>query len=140
MADGERVAINGKRKSQLRAQVDIPTWKTEYGTTEVPMILVSSRDTSFPSLLQPLDGVGARFVPFCPESGASQMHQNVNTQVLELVIPADSPSCPDPSLRHPDGHFHTGDLFLKVIPGSYAFRGRAHDWLHCENGQSFDAK
>lgn len=114
--------------------------QTIFGTTEVPMILSSSEDTGIPSLLRPLDGVGAAFVPFTAGSPNPLTYQNVNTRVLELVIPSASPYCPDPSLRNADGMFHTGDLFLEVSPGTYTFRGRVHDWLHSQNGQSFDAK
>jgi hypothetical protein len=111
-----------------------------FGTTEVPAILVTSQAPGSLSLLRPLDGVGAKFIPLFTEARTSSAYQNVNTRVLELVIPPDSPYCPDRSLRQPDGCFHTGDLFLEVAPGSYAFRGRIHDWIRNDSGHSFDAK
>jgi hypothetical protein len=107
------------------------------------MIMTSCPGAGNPSLLRPLDGVGVRFVPLsAPPSMAPQTYQNVNTKIVELVISSDSPFCPDPSLRDTDGHFHSGDLFLEANPklGLYAFRGRIHDWLRADNGQSFDAK
>jgi len=111
-----------------------------FGTTEVPGILVSNRNAGSPSLLRPLEGVGARFVPLHTETRTSSAYQNANTRVLELVISPDSPCCPDRALRQSDDYFHTGDLFLEVSPGTYAFRGRIHDWIQTDNGHSFDAK
>src|SRR5882757_7329259 len=50
-------------------------------------------------------------------------------RLLELVVLSDSGDCPDVSLRHADGHFHTGDLFTEVEPGKYIYRGRNDDWI-----------
>ncbi|KAJ2995924.1 hypothetical protein NUW54_g7305 [Trametes sanguinea] len=48
--------------------------------------------------------------------------------------------CPHPSLRHADGHYHTGDLFLEVAPGRYVSRGRDDDWIKSENSLRCDTK
>jgi hypothetical protein len=72
---------------------------------------------------------------------SSSVYKNVNTNVLELVIPANSPDCPHPSVRQPgDGQFHTGDLFLEVVPGHYTFRGRMCEWIKGSTGLLYDAK
>jgi hypothetical protein len=102
--------------------------------------MISGKGAGVQSLLHPTEGIGAIFFPISTASTGPSAYQNVNTRVAELVIPSSSPYCPDVSLRNSDGHFHTGDLFLEVVPGAYAFRGRVHDWLVGENGQSFDAK
>ena len=119
-----------------------------YGTTEVPLILRSARDSRTPSstLMQPIDSRSVAFVPIS-SSGSSlptlttSAYKNVNTSVLELVIPATSPDCPHPSVRQPeDGHFHTGDLFLEVVPGRYTFRSRMDEWIKGSAGYWYDAK
>lgn len=104
------------------------------------MAMVSEKGAGVQSLLRPVEGVGAAFFPISAALNGSSAYQNVNTRVVELVIPSSSPHCPDVSLRNADGHFHTGDLFLEVAPGAYAFRGRIHDWILNEIGQSFDVK
>ena len=44
-------------------------------------------------------------------------------------------------MRQPeDGHFHTGDLFLEVVPGRYSFRGRMCEWIRNSTGYWYDAK
>jgi hypothetical protein len=91
------------------------------------------------SLLRPLEGVSYAFVPIAPDSQAESGHQST-ARMLELVILAESGDCPDPSLRHTDGHFHTGDLFQEVAPGSYVFRGRDDDWIKSENSLRCDTK
>ena len=89
--------------------------------------------------MRPLDGVSYAFVPTSPETSTESGHQS-NARLLELIILGDSGDCPDPSLRHPDGHYHTGDLFQEVKPGSYIFRGRDDDWIKSENSLRCDTK
>ena len=82
------------------------------------------------SLLVPLEGTSYAFFPSEPTdepSTSSAAHQDSSNQLLEFVILSDSGNCPDVSLRHADGHFHTGDLFLEVEAGKYLFRGRKDD-------------
>ena len=119
-----------------------------YGTTEVPMILTSAGDSRTPSssFMRPIDSRSVAFVSLSPSGTSSStlpssVYKNVNTNVLELVIPANSPDCPHPSLRQPeDGHFHSGDLFLEVVPGRYTFRGRITEWIKSSAGLLYDAK
>ncbi|OBZ80032.1 hypothetical protein A0H81_00898 [Grifola frondosa] len=58
----------------------------------------------------------------------------------KLVILSESGDCPDRSLRHADGHYHTGDLFLEAAPGCYISRGRDDDWIKSENSLRCDTK
>jgi len=89
-------------------------------------------------LLRSMEGYSYCFVPATPATSNSG-HQST-ARLLELVIPAESPDCPDVSLRHADGHFHTGDLFQEASPGSYVFRGRDDDWIKSENSLRCDTK
>jgi hypothetical protein len=89
-------------------------------------------------LLQQFEGYSYRFIPTTPATSDSG-HQST-AQLLELVIPSESPDCPDVSLRHTDGDFHTGDLFQEAAPGSYVFRGRDDDWIKSENSLRCDTK
>lgn len=119
-----------------------------YGTTEVPLILTSAKDSRTPSssFMRPIDSRSVAFVPISSSGSSSSalpstVYKNVNTNVLELVIPATSPDCPHPSVRQSeDGHFHTGDLFLEVVPGRYTFRGRMAEWIRSPAGLLYDAK
>jgi hypothetical protein len=94
----------------------------------------------------PIDSRSIAFIPVSSSGGSSStlpssVYKNVNTNVLELVIPATSPDCPHPLARQPhDGHFHTGDLFLEVLPGHYSFRGRLCEWIKGSTGCWYDAK
>ncbi|EGN97003.1 hypothetical protein SERLA73DRAFT_111801 [Serpula lacrymans var. lacrymans S7.3] len=114
--------------------------KNLFGSTECGAMLLSSHiegsDTAF---LRPLEGVSYGFSPITPMDGNEANHQT-NTQLLELVILAESGDCPHPSLRQSDGHFHTGDLFQEITPGSYMSRGRNDDWIKSENSLRCDAK
>ena len=74
------------------------------------------------------------------EPSASTAHQDSTDRLLELVVLSDSGDCPDVSLLHADGHFHTGDLFVEVEAGKYAFRGRKDDWIKTERGAKCDTK
>ncbi|KAF8637113.1 hypothetical protein AX17_003017 [Amanita inopinata Kibby_2008] len=110
-----------------------------FGSTECAAMLLSSAGAGHNgNLLKPSDGFVYRFVPIVqspPPSG----HQST-ARLLELVIMAESPDCPDKSLRHADGNFHTGDLFQEAVPGMYAFRGRDDDWIKTENSLRCDTK
>ncbi|KAH7154085.1 hypothetical protein DER46DRAFT_687723 [Fusarium sp. MPI-SDFR-AT-0072] len=60
--------------------------------------------------------------------------------VVELVVPPESPDFPHYSLRDAtDGKFHTGDLFLEIALGEYAFKGRDDDWIKMEMALRCDA-
>jgi acyl-CoA synthetase (AMP-forming)/AMP-acid ligase II len=91
------------------------------------------------SVLMPLDGVAYRFSPIEPPTLSESTHQSTG-RMLELVILAESGDCPDVSLRHADGHFHTGDLFQEVSPGLYVARGRDDDWIKSDNGLRCDTQ
>ena len=98
----------------------------------------AGRDGPYVSLLVPLEGTSYTFLPIESDdehSTSSGAHQGSSDQLLELVILSDSGNCPDVSLRHEDGHFHTGDLFLEVEPGKYLFRGRNNDWIKTGGGK-----
>ncbi|KAF9070814.1 hypothetical protein BDP27DRAFT_1323044 [Rhodocollybia butyracea] len=75
---------------------------------------------------------GSPLVKFVPISDDSDL--------MELVIPADAPECPDVSLRSSDGNFHTNDLFREVEPGQYVFCGRNDDWFNMQNCSLCDTK
>ena len=107
-----------------------------FGNTECGAMLLSiggsGRDAA---LLRAISSTSYAFIPIDATSG----HQS-STQLLELVILADSGDCPDLSLRGADGHFHTGDLFQETAPGSYAFCGRNDDWIKSESSLRCDTK
>jgi hypothetical protein len=90
-------------------------------------------------LLRPLQGVAYSFFPVVSAAPPESEPQS-NVQLLELVILAQSEDCPDNAFRQDDGHFHTGDLFEEVTPGSYIFRGRDDDWIKSEKSLRCDAK
>ncbi|KAG6816180.1 hypothetical protein H0H87_008054 [Tephrocybe sp. NHM501043] len=109
-----------------------------FGSTECGAILrsvgISERN---PGLLRALDGFSYRFVSTSPEAAVG--HQST-ARLMELIIPAESPDCPHPSLRSDDGDFHTGDLFQEASPGLFVFRGRDDDWIKSENSLRCDTK
>ncbi|RPD64902.1 acetyl-CoA synthetase-like protein [Lentinus tigrinus ALCF2SS1-7] len=118
-----------------------------YGNTEVGSMLVTpvadldTRNTNSVHALTPVPGSKYVFVPVDGESAdAEASYANANAQLLELIVHADSPDCPDRSLRHVDGNYHTGDLFLEVAPGQYVYRGRNDDWIKSENSLRCDTK
>lgn len=121
-----------------------------FGNTECGAMLPSIGGEGDDSrLLRPIEGTSYDFTSLSstsPNTSSSHApppaHTNANsdTNLLELVIRSDSGDCPDPSLRHTDGHYHTGDLFLEVKPQSYAFRGRDDDWIKSENALRCDTK
>lgn len=96
------------------------------------MLLSVGVDGPDPTLLRPIPGTAYGFFPVEVAASAEPM--------LELIILSDSGDCPQGSLRSPDGHFHTGDLFQEVIPGCYAGRGRNDDWIKSSNGLRCDAR
>ncbi|KAG6918488.1 hypothetical protein DXG01_014115 [Tephrocybe rancida] len=109
-----------------------------FGSTECGAMLLSvGASGRNPSLLRSLDGFNYRFISTAPEAAVS--HQST-ARLMELVIPADSPDCPHPSLRGDDGDFHTGDLFQEASPGLFVFRGRDDDWIKSENSLRCDTK
>ncbi|KZT07086.1 acetyl-CoA synthetase-like protein [Laetiporus sulphureus 93-53] len=100
-----------------------------FGSTECGLMLLSMRGGGRPSpSLRPImEGVKYGFFPISSQDEGA--YANLNNQLVELVILAESPDCPDPSLRSADGHYHTGDLFIEVSPGAYVSRGRNDDWI-----------
>ncbi|KAJ8094247.1 hypothetical protein PM082_006786 [Marasmius tenuissimus] len=110
-----------------------------FGSTEAGATLLSSRGHGQSSgALSTLDGVSYLFKPIhqTPTPGA---HQST-AQMLEFIILAESPDCPDASLRADDGHFHTGDLFMEIEGGKYVFCGRDDDWIKSQNSLRCDTK
>ena len=81
----------------------------------------------------PIDANDERQIPTAAERYSTD-------QPLELIILSDSPNCPDVSLRHADGHYHTGDLFIEVEAGKYLFRGRSDDWIIAKTSGKCDTK
>lgn len=110
-----------------------------FGSTECGAMLLSTRDPEM--LLQPLDEMSYAFLPIASQTEPSTSQAEHSTEpLLELVILAESPDCPDSSLRAADGHFHTGDLFQEVRPGQYRSKGRDDDWIKSENSLRCDTK
>ncbi|KAH9898072.1 acetyl-CoA synthetase-like protein [Cubamyces lactineus] len=115
-----------------------------YGSTEVGSMLTSPENDTQNAIhtLRPIPGTKYAFVPVEPAAPCDSEtgYQNANAQLLELIVLAESPDCPDRSLRHADGNFHTGDLFLEVLPGQYVYRGRNDDWIKSESSLRCDTK
>lgn len=113
-----------------------------FGNTECGAMLISVGGRGSDSLfLRPIPGTKYSFMPVTASAAADEAgHYNANASLLELVILAESGDCPHPSLRQPDGHFHTGDLFSEVVPGGYLFRGRDDDWIKSENSLRCDTR
>ncbi|PPR00299.1 hypothetical protein CVT24_004589 [Panaeolus cyanescens] len=107
-----------------------------FGSTEVGGMLLSGEYERNAALLRPLPGTSYSFIPIESNTDAVQS----TAALYELVILADSPDCPDKSLRSADGHFHTGDLFQQVVSGWYVSRGRDDDWIKSENSLRCDTK
>lgn len=118
--------------STLRLSVLIYIVQNLFGSTECSAMFFSiGGKTRNAPLLRPVEGVAYDFFPVEPSSPSESGHQSTG-RMLELIILAESGDCPDPSLRHADGHFHTGDLFQEVSPGCYVSRGRDDDWIKSE--------
>ncbi|KAF8622881.1 hypothetical protein AX15_006646 [Amanita polypyramis BW_CC] len=112
--------------------------KNLFGSTECGAMLVSIGGKAHNApFLRPIDGMSYIFQPI--ESALAEGHHSTS-RMLELVIPANSQDCPDASLRHEDGNFHTGDLFIEATPGLYTFRGRNDDWIKTESSLRCDTK
>jgi len=111
-----------------------------FGSTEMGamMLSIGGRGRDAP-LLRPIASTVYAFEPIDPTTPTEGNHQS-GGRLLELIIRSESEDCPHLSLRHSDGHFHTGDLFQEVIPGSWAFRGRNDDWIKSENSLRCDTK
>ncbi|KAH9985402.1 hypothetical protein BJV74DRAFT_775720 [Russula compacta] len=110
-----------------------------FGSTECGAMLLSTKGSE--RFLQPLDGMSYAFRSITSQSEAQTPQvEHSSATLLELVILADSPDCPDSSLRAADGHFHTGDLFQEVRPGCYLSKGRDDDWIKSENSLRCDTK
>jgi len=94
-------------------------------------------------LLVPFEGTSYGFFPIESDnepSTSTAAYQCSTSQLLELVVLSESGDCPDVSLRNPDGHFHTGDLFLEVEAGKYLSRGRRDDWIKSVDCSRCDTK
>ncbi|KAI0631271.1 acetyl-CoA synthetase-like protein [Trametes polyzona] len=108
-----------------------------FGSTECGAMLLSIRGGGKPApSLRPIEGTSYAFIPIedgTENEGGETQYTNANARLLELVILADSGDCPHVSMRGPDGHYHTGDLFVEVAPGEYVNRGRGDDWIKSEN-------
>jgi len=107
------------------------------------LVSVGGKGQDAPFLV-PLEGTSYGFFPIESEddepSTSTAAYKSSTGKLLELVILSDSGDCPDVSLRNPDGHFHTGDLFLEVEAGKYLSRGRKDDWIKSENSLRCDTK
>jgi len=112
-----------------------------FGSTECTSMLLSDPNhKGMYAPLKPLAGTDYGFFPTGSTSSTDGGHQNLNAKMLELVILSSSKDCPDRSLRSEDGHYHTGDLFIEVSPGSYVSRGRDDDWIKSENSLRCDTR
>ncbi|PCH35079.1 acetyl-CoA synthetase-like protein [Wolfiporia cocos MD-104 SS10] len=122
-----------------------------FGSTECGAMLLSRRGGARPCPpLRPMDGVKYAFLPVAdgPSAGGAPAradasgYQNAHapSAFRELVILADSGDCPDASLRAPDGHYHTGDLFVEVAPGAWVGRGRNDDWIKSASALRCDTR
>lgn len=109
-----------------------------FGSTEcgAMMLSIGGKERNAP-FLRPIEGTSYEFRPAAPVPEAG--HQST-ARLLELIILKESRDCPDASLRHLDGDFHTGDLFQEAAPGSYVFRGRDDDWIKSETSLRCDTK
>ncbi|PPQ95816.1 hypothetical protein CVT26_015925 [Gymnopilus dilepis] len=108
-----------------------------FGSTELGGMLLAGGNERNKALLQPLPGTSYSFMPI--ESSEGTVHQS-SAALFELVILSNSPDCPDRSLRHADGHFHTGDLFQEILPGWWISRGRDDDWIKSETSLRCDTR
>jgi acyl-coenzyme A synthetase/AMP-(fatty) acid ligase len=102
------------------------------------MLLSTRVSEDAPMFLQSLEGMSYAFCPVASQAEAGSTE--TSPALLELVILAESPDCPDRYLRAADGHFHTGDLFQEVQPGYYLSKGRDDDWIKSENSLRCDTK
>ncbi|KAK7062155.1 acetyl-CoA synthetase-like protein [Favolaschia claudopus] len=112
-----------------------------FGSTEVGALLVSIGGSGLDAgLLRPTEGVAYKFAPIASSAAVAGPHVST-ARLLELIVLAESPDCPDVSLRNPDdGDFHTGDLFQEVAPGCYVSEGRDDDWIKSESSLRCNTK
>ncbi|KIL56732.1 hypothetical protein M378DRAFT_88879 [Amanita muscaria Koide BX008] len=108
-----------------------------YATTECGTLMVSAPGKPA-RFMQPVPGISYRFDPFTDTTTGAD--NPASTQLLKLILLADSPQIPQPQLLSEDGNFHTGDLFEKQLDGSYLFRGRGDDWIKSEDSRFIDTK
>ncbi|KAF8922429.1 hypothetical protein CPB85DRAFT_1267537 [Mucidula mucida] len=114
--------------------------KNLFGSTECGATLCTSVGCDPESrFFKPLEGTSYDFVPIASSEETEVGHQST-ARMLEFIIRSDSKDCPHPSLRGPDGHFHTGDLFQEVAPGALVSCGRDDDWIKSENSLRCDTK
>jgi acyl-coenzyme A synthetase/AMP-(fatty) acid ligase len=115
-----------------------------FGSTEAGAMLASVGGKGYDaSFLVPLEGTSYGFFPIESDDEPSEpaaAYQSSTSRLLEFVIFSESGDCPDVSLRHADGNFHTGDLFLEVEPGKYLSRGRKDGWIKSEDSLRCDIK
>ncbi|CAH0051820.1 unnamed protein product [Clonostachys solani] len=131
----------------LPLESEVANWAREqgvkltegFGSTEMGIGLLSvGGDGPDAALLRPIKGATYKFVPI-------QDHEtdgdNAGEKLLELIIPPECHNCPPKSLRNEaTGDFHTGDLFVEVMPGKYQFRGRNDDWIKTQSSLRCDTK
>ncbi|KAM0315632.1 hypothetical protein ACHAPQ_011536 [Fusarium lateritium] len=99
------------------------------GSSEIGLVMMNdSRETS--GYLEMPPGTKYEYIPVDKLASGEQL--------LELVLPADAPNCPVPSLRSADGKFHTGDLFIEMAPGKYLCKGRNDNWIKMTSGGRTD--
>ncbi|KAF9531400.1 acetyl-CoA synthetase-like protein [Crepidotus variabilis] len=104
-----------------------------YACTETAACLTSliTEPEHLPSM-RPLKNVKCTLIPIDPpkeELDGENEKRAGGGKFFDLLIPADAPNCPHPTVRNrPTGHI-TGDLFEETAPGFYAFRGRTDDWI-----------
>ncbi|KAM0319877.1 hypothetical protein ACHAPQ_010190 [Fusarium lateritium] len=99
------------------------------GSSEIGLVMMNDlRETS--GYLEMMPGTKYEYIPVDKLASGEQL--------LELVLPADAPNCPVPSLRSADGKFHTGDLFIEMAPGKYLCKGRNDNWIKMTSGGRTD--
>lgn len=79
-------------------------------------------------LLRPVRGANPAFLPYKDKDSGS-----ADSDLYEVVVPADADDCPPPSLVAADGYYHSNDIFEKVEDG-WVYRGRAGDWIKVLGG------
>lgn len=108
-----------------------------FGSTECGALLVSVGGSGFEArLFRPLEYTAYAFIPV----ESHEVAKSPQAKLLELVVLSQSGDCPETSRLSQDGHFHTGDLFVEVVPGYYTSRGRDDDWIKLANAVRCDTK
>ncbi|KAM0192276.1 hypothetical protein ACHAPI_008451 [Fusarium lateritium] len=102
----------------------------KYGSTEIGLSMLSSKTSPY---LVSFPESGCEFIPLGENSSSPD-------ELLELLIPAEADDCPYPSLRsETDGKFHTGDVFQRVGPNQYVYKGRVDDRIKMQLSLICDA-